>query len=98
MVLFNILQNALKYTLKGKIIIKAKQVENDKVKISVKDTGIGISEYKQKQVMNFGWALDFDQNYRQINRSEGLGLRLFVTKKICKFLADSNENSLILKS
>lgn len=49
-ILFNLLSNAFKYTLKGKQI-KVSVTENDsEIQISVQDQGVGISENKQKSL------------------------------------------------
>ncbi|HSP21482.1 MAG TPA: ATP-binding protein [Planococcus sp. (in: firmicutes)] len=42
-VLFNLLDNSIKYTEKGEIVITAKQI-GKQIQISVRDTGIGIKE------------------------------------------------------
>ena len=48
--LLNLLNNAIKYTKKGKVTISV-SIENDKyVLVSVKDEGIGISEEDQKKL------------------------------------------------
>ena len=51
-------------------------------KISVKDSGIGISEEKRENIMQFGGSINFQYNEKN-SRSDGIGLRLFIVKKIC---------------
>ncbi len=75
----NFITNALKYTLKGHITIKADQKENG-VEISVSDTGIGISKANQERIFDKFFRAD-DLRARAIN---GTGLGLYVTKKIAK--------------
>ncbi len=80
-VLTNIVSNAIKFTEKGKVNIKA-NFTNNKVFISVKDTGIGIS----KEVLPY----IFDE-FRQADGSstreyEGTGLGLAIAKKMIQIL------------
>ena len=44
-VLTNFLQNAIKFTLQGEIMIES-SLQSQEVKVSVKDTGIGIAQNK----------------------------------------------------
>jgi PAS domain S-box-containing protein len=73
-VLSLLIDNAVKYTLKGEIVIDYEMIRNDWVKFSVTDTGIGIPEEEFKHI--------FDRFYRvqnQINEStsgSGLGLAI----------------------
>ena len=59
-VLFNLLGNAIKFTEKGGVLIEARRVIDkgaSALQVSVKDTGIGISEDAQQHVFNeFGQA------------------------------------------
>lgn len=74
----NILENAIKYSNNhGKIFITLKE-KNNFVEISVKDTGIGISEEGKKKI--------FEKFYRDPEAQQkevvGSGIGLFITKKI----------------
>ncbi|MFA6524545.1 MAG: HAMP domain-containing sensor histidine kinase [Candidatus Paceibacterota bacterium] len=74
----NLLENAIKYSNNnGKIFIALKEVD-DLVEVSVKDTGIGISEDGKKKI--------FEKFYRdpEAQKKEviGSGIGLFTTKKI----------------
>lgn len=77
----NIINNSIKFTLQGKIIItidNAIEDEKDYVKISVEDTGIGISQEKMEFIFE-----EFRQGSEGASRSyEGTGLGLTVTKKM----------------
>lgn len=77
----NIINNSIKFTLKGKIsIIIDNTVEDEKdyVRISVEDTGIGISQEKMDYIFE-----EFRQGSEGASRSyEGTGLGLTVTKKM----------------
>ncbi|WP_196890238.1 sensor histidine kinase [Aureivirga sp. CE67] len=74
----NLLDNAVKYS-KENIKIEVKSfVENDFYQIQIKDSGIGISAKKQKEI--------FKKFYRvssgNVHNVKGLGLGLFYTKQI----------------
>jgi signal transduction histidine kinase len=79
-VLVNLLGNAIKYTPpNGKIDIFS-EIENNKYKISVKDTGIGFTqEEKEKVFQQFG---KIKRNEEEGLVSEGSGLGLFITRRI----------------
>ncbi len=85
-ILFNLINNAIKYTEKGKIHIEAEfeeiQIEQNKIIIVFKiiDTGSGIPLEKQKQLL---MALNKDIIY---NISSGLGLGLTLSKHLAKML------------
>lgn len=76
-VLINLIDNALKYTEKGKVTVQAKKVD-DHILVEIKDTGIGMSADKMTTL--FQWfsrgkgALRLDAG--------GFGLGLYIAKKI----------------
>ena len=71
-VLFNLLDNAIKFTNFGTIMVSVKLEGNHLVKISVKDSGKGINpEIKTKLFQKFTTMSD-----------RGTGLGLFISKKI----------------
>ncbi len=77
----NLVNNAIKYTYEGKVIIKA-SVENNSVIIKVIDSGIGIPEEMQELI----W-----EEFRQVSegfsrRFEGTGLGLTIAKKYTELL------------
>ena len=49
----NLIDNSIKYTREGKITIKMEH-DNDKVKLTVKDTGVGITEEDKKNLFTEG--------------------------------------------
>ena len=69
-----LLDNALKYTLKGSVYVTIFTNKNDKISIEVKDTGIGIAEeyiphiFKPFSQESIGYSRKFEGN--------GLGLAL----------------------
>jgi len=78
MVLENIIDNAIRYSLpKSNIVIKAKK-DKESIIVSVSDSGIGIPEHQKKNI--------FMRFFRAGNairmQTEGSGLGLFVSKAI----------------
>lgn len=73
--LWNIVDNAIKYTEKGSINITVKEYEMF-ICIEISDTGIGISEEEQAQI--------FSRFYRSSNVStkEGVGIGLYLAREI----------------
>lgn len=85
-ILFNLVGNAIKFTERGGVDIIAEQVAVDDkgitVKVSVKDTGIGISNEAQRKLF---------QNFMQADASTtrrfgGTGLGLSICKQLCSLL------------
>ena len=85
----NLSSNAVKYTNKGKVLLTVRAL-NGKVRIEMRDTGIGIPEQQLNSVFN-----DF---YRVENSQEqGIGLGLGVVKRLteqlsCDLKVSSTEN------
>ena len=72
-IVFNLVSNALKYTKKdGSILVSLTDVGSDKLKISVSDTGVGISEIDQRKV--------FDRFFQAHNAVGGTGIGLAMVK------------------
>lgn len=77
----NLLDNAIKYTQQGHIQI-TETIEQGRLTITVEDTGIGIPEQELDSIFN---------EYHQVgnkrrDRREGVGLGLFITKRLCDLL------------
>jgi signal transduction histidine kinase len=79
-VLSNLLANAIKFTLRGKIMYSCRKRNNDLV-FAVSDTGIGINEEDQKKI--FGQFTNF--NYQGLNY-EGSGIGLAIVERIVNLL------------
>jgi PAS domain S-box-containing protein len=76
----NLVDNAIKYTKRGKIEIRMSRNERNRLTVEVIDTGIGISdEYKKSLFKPFSQE---DQGYTR--RYEGTGLGLALAKKYCE--------------
>lgn len=80
-ILQNFITNAIKYTEKGSIEVRAEQV-GDKAIFKVTDTGIGITTSDQKLLFNKFFRSE-DYRTRQNN---GTGLGLYVTAKLARLL------------
>ncbi|TQD38503.1 ATP-binding response regulator [Haloflavibacter putidus] len=90
-ILMNLIGNAYKFTENGTITITANldtsAVSGDKLKISIADTGIGISKAKQKIIFN-----EFSQAGTSIEKKYGgSGLGLAITKRLVNLLGGSIE-------
>lgn len=74
----NLLDNAVRYTPKGGSIAVAISGGEEEIKISIKDTGVGIPAHQQERV--------FTKFFRAANvikmETEGSGLGLFIAKNI----------------
>ena len=82
-ILFNLLDNSLKYTTKGSVTVSAKRHKHNKknyVALSVSDTGPGISQKNIKSVFEA-----FRQESEGISRlHEGIGIGLTLTQKMAE--------------
>ena len=75
----HLLDNAVKFTEKGSIHISCElEAEQNAIRISVTDTGIGIPEDKQEQI--------FERFYKVDSFSKGIGLGLSVSRMIAQKL------------
>lgn len=84
-VLSYVVDNAIKFTLKGKIIIEASLIEKENrpfVRFDITDTGIGIREEEQSIIFE-----EFRQASEGLGRGyEGTGIGLFLAKKMIGYL------------
>lgn len=80
-IITNLIENALKFTEKGSVIVSY-QLNEDELIFSVKDTGIGISKDKQDVIFNRFRQAD-DSHARKYG---GTGLGLSISKKLTKLL------------
>lgn len=76
-VLNNLLSNSLKFTPEGGSIAISAQLEGENIKVTVKDTGIGIAKDKQGKLFS-----KFAQVIGHTNPSLGTGLGLYIVKGI----------------
>lgn len=76
----NLINNAIKYTLKGYVEISVKSLYNNRIQVDVKDSGIGMSEeYLNNIFMPFS-----QEDFGHKRQFEGNGLGLALVKKYCE--------------
>jgi signal transduction histidine kinase len=89
-VISNLIDNALKYTEKGSVTVKMEQVGDEKIRVSVKDTGIGIKKEDLEHIfLKFARSKETEKLYVG---GTGLGLyvgRTFVEKHGGRLWAES---------
>ncbi len=90
-ILLNLINNAVKFTEKGRIIVSAKELSRNKraslVNITVDDSGIGIDEAQLPHIF---------ERFRQADpqtklKYGGTGLGLYITKELIELLGGSIE-------
>ena len=77
-VIQNLVENALNYTTNGGTITLSAKLENNFIKVIVKDSGIGIPAHQQSSIFNKFFRAD---NAIKV-QTDGSGLGLFVSKSI----------------
>ena len=86
-VAWNLLSNAVKFTEKGEVVLHATSLGGELVRISVHDTGIGMSAATMKKIFE-----PFCQGENSISRKfGGTGLGLTIAKEIVESLGGSIE-------
>jgi PAS domain S-box-containing protein len=90
-VIRNLLSNAIKFTPKGgRVTISAKPAENNRMVISVKDTGIGMSDQIRNNLFNI--SANTKRPGTEGEKSTGLGLLL------CKEFVEKNGGEIRIES
>jgi signal transduction histidine kinase len=77
----NLVDNALKFTKKGKVSMKVYKDQNNAI-IQVIDTGIGISEDAQLRIFEPFWQVQMGQT----RQYQGTGLGLSIVKRYVEFI------------
>lgn len=72
-VLFNLIGNSVKFTEKGSITVSTEVLDN-KVRVSIKDTGLGMSEQSQGLLFRKFQPAGEKSLVRDVSKSTGLGL------------------------
>ncbi|HSB09487.1 MAG TPA: response regulator [Blastocatellia bacterium] len=80
-ILINLLSNAVKFTQHGEVSVTAERAGDDRVRMSVRDTGVGIAEADVARIF---------EEFRQVGagRAEktGTGLGLAITRRLVELL------------
>jgi signal transduction histidine kinase/ActR/RegA family two-component response regulator len=80
--LLNLMSNAIKYNWdRGTVMVDVRPVENDRVRISVTDSGPGIPEERQKEIFQ-----PFSRLGAESTEIEGSGIGLTVTKQLIEMM------------
>ena len=77
-VLYNLIDNAIKFSHDNSVIYIQESVRHEKVFISVKDTGIGIPKENQKKI----WERFYKSDPSRGKDKKGTGLGLSIVKEI----------------
>ncbi|MEK9629500.1 MAG: ATP-binding protein [Nitrospinota bacterium] len=81
-VIFNLISNAVKYNKKeGSVIVSLDNVANSKIKIGIKDTGIGIPEEKRDKIFE-----PFERLGMEGSKIEGSGIGLTISKQLVSLM------------
>jgi len=81
-ILFNLLGNAIRYTPVGGRVLLASRKRGKKLRIEVRDNGIGIPLDQQQHIFR-----EFVQlGNAERSRSKGLGLGLSIVQRLCKLM------------
>lgn len=89
-IILNLISNAIKFTEPGGSIVVNIADKEDKIAISVKDTGIGIAKEKQKQI--FERFVQVDESLSKNREGSGIGLSLV------KSLVEMHKGTIEVKS
>lgn len=79
-VIYNLIDNAIKFTPEGKSIYVTLTEKNDKIFISIKDEGVGIP----KESLNRIWVRFYKGDSSRGKDKQGTGLGLAITREIIK--------------
>jgi signal transduction histidine kinase len=94
-IVLNLLSNALKFTFKGCIKCLVERLGSN-VRISISDTGIGISPENQKKLFGAYTKLEYE-NQSEIN-PRGVGLGLSISNMLAQILGPSNASGISVTS
>ncbi len=79
-ILLNLLNNAIKFTERGQIVLSAK-MQGKKTRLEVRDTGIGIAPDQMAKIF-----LPFHQAHKSDFQTEGTGLGLAISQRLARML------------
>lgn len=82
-VLFNVIGNAVKFTVEGGVLVSSSCVGNELV-VVIRDTGPGMTQEERTRLF-----VEFSQGGDQVQRSGGTGLGLFISQRLMMALHGS---------
>ena len=93
-ILFNLMNNSVKFTFEGKIVVSVSKetslaIPADILKISIKDTGIGISREDQEKLFRLWGSVNDEYLENEVdpqNSRSGAGLGLTISKHLIGLL------------
>ena len=81
-ILVNLIGNAVKFTQRGEIVVRLEKSPEERIKVSVRDTGIGIPAEQYDSIFDH-----FTQADASLSRKfEGTGLGLAITRRMVELL------------
>ena len=84
-VMLNLLSNAIKYNREGgAVVVECAASEPGRVRVSVRDTGVGLSLHQMSQLFQ-----PFNRLGRESGSEEGTGIGLVVTKQLIELMGGS---------
>ena len=89
-ILLNLLGNALKFTYKGVITVKAKCLDERNIEISVTDTGIGMTEVELEHLKNE--LINPLVSSTASHKCQGIGLGLKISHELIKKIDPDHES------
>jgi len=89
-VLFNLIDNAIKYSYNGSRVDITVSAENDFIQVQIKDSGVGISDFDREKLFKKFVRI---QNELSI-KAGGSGLGLYITKN----LIEAQGGSIVVES
>ena len=96
-IFINLLGNALKFTNKGGLTIRAGQVQGQsEIEFSVEDTGIGIKEEDKGKLFKLFGKLDQENNPNM--NLHGIGLGLMISDNLARLLNEEEGEGIKLES
>ena len=88
-IIYNLIENAVKYSEEGSSIKFAIRNRNDKVSLEIQDSGPGVEDIYKEEVFNKFFRIENETT----RKSKGTGLGLHITK----FLVEGQEGTIKLK-
>ena len=79
-IIVNLLSNAYKFTVVGKITLSAKLIDKNHIRLEISDTGTGIPEDKLEKIWD---PFSLNENNQSMN-TYGSGLGLYIVKDLCR--------------